>query len=47
MRLQLDAITGDPENLRKMGKAARERVLDAHTAEHRGRELVELLEAAA
>ncbi len=43
----VDAITGDPENLRKMGKAARERVLDAHTAEHRGRELVELLEAAA
>jgi spore maturation protein CgeB len=41
------AITSGFESLRPIGKAARERVLDAHTAEHRSRELVELLEAAA
>jgi spore maturation protein CgeB len=37
---------GDQE-LRHIGKAARERVFGAHTAEHRGREFLELVEAAA
>jgi spore maturation protein CgeB len=35
-----------PDELRRVGKAARERVLNAHTADHRSRELVDLLEAA-
>jgi spore maturation protein CgeB len=43
----VDAITSSPETLRRIGKAARERVLDAHTAEHRSQELIQLLEAAA
>jgi spore maturation protein CgeB len=43
----VDAMTSSPETLRRIGKAARERVLDAHTAEHRSHELVQLLEAAA
>jgi spore maturation protein CgeB len=43
----VEAITSGAENLRRIGQAARERVLDSHTAEHRSRELVELLEAAA
>jgi spore maturation protein CgeB len=43
----VDAITSGAKNLRRIGQAARERVLDSHTAEHRSRELVELLEAAA
>jgi spore maturation protein CgeB len=42
----VDAIT-NPDDLRRIGRAARERVLSAHTAEHRSRELVALLEAAA
>jgi spore maturation protein CgeB len=33
--------------LRRIGSAARERVLAAHTAEHRSRELISHLEAAA
>ena len=37
---------GDQE-LRDIGKAARERVFGAHTAEHRSREFLELVEAAA
>ena len=43
----VDAITSSPETLRQIGKASREHVLDAHTAEHRSHELVQLLEAAA
>jgi spore maturation protein CgeB len=35
------------DELRQVGKAARERVLNAHTAEHRAREFVGLVEAAA
>jgi spore maturation protein CgeB len=42
----VDAIM-NPDGLRRIGQAARERVLSAHTAEHRSRELVALLEAAA
>ena len=43
----VDALSRDPEELRCIGRAARERVLEAHTAEHRSRELVSLLEASA
>lgn len=43
----VDALSRDAEELRSIGKAARERVLGAHTALHRSRELLELLEAAA
>jgi spore maturation protein CgeB len=42
----VDALSLAPEELRRIGKAARERVLNAHTADHRSRELVHLLEAA-
>lgn len=35
------------EELERMGRAGRERVLEAHTAEHRSRELTNLLEAVA
>jgi spore maturation protein CgeB len=43
----IDAITNSSEELHRIGKAARERVMSAHTAEHRSRELVSLLEAEA
>lgn len=43
----VEAIELDREDLRRIGKAARERVLSAHTAEHRSREFVDLVEAAA
>ena len=43
----VNAITRSPEELRRIGRAARERVLSAHTAQHRSHELVQLLEAAA
>jgi spore maturation protein CgeB len=36
-----------PEQLRSIGRAARERVLAEHTAEHRGQQLLSLLEMAA
>jgi spore maturation protein CgeB len=42
----VDAITKNSEELLQIGKAARERVLSAHTADHRSREFVELMEAA-
>jgi spore maturation protein CgeB len=42
----VDALSLAPDELRRIGKAARERVLNAHTADHRSRELVDLLEAA-
>jgi spore maturation protein CgeB len=42
----VDALSLAPDELRHIGRAARERVLNAHTAEHRSLELVELLEAA-
>jgi spore maturation protein CgeB len=42
----VDALSLAPDELRRVGKAARERVLNAHTADHRSRELVDLLEAA-
>jgi spore maturation protein CgeB len=43
----VDAISRNPAELRAIGKAARTRVLNEHTAAHRGRELIHLLEAAA
>ncbi len=41
------ALSRSPEELRKVGKAARERVFEAHTAEHRSRELIAALESVA
>jgi spore maturation protein CgeB len=43
----VDALARNSEELRKIGRAARERVLGAHTARHRSQELIGLLEAAA
>ena len=43
----VDAIALGKEKLGRVGKAARQRVLSAHTSEHRSRELLDLLEAAA
>jgi len=43
----VSALSCGPEELQQVGKAARERVLGAHTARHRSRELLGLLEAAA
>jgi spore maturation protein CgeB len=43
----VEAITLDREELRGIGKAARERVLSAHTAEQRSREFLHLVEGAA
>lgn len=43
----VSAIALGTQELRRVGNAARERVLTAHTAEHRSRELLELVEAAA
>lgn len=42
----ISALSRSPEELRRVGKAARERVLACHTAEHRSRELISALEAA-
>ena len=43
----VSAIQLDRQELQKIGKAARERVFSSHTADHRGREFVQLAEAAA
>ena len=43
----IEAISSSPEELQRVGKAARQRVLECHTAAHRSRELVHALEAAA
>lgn len=43
----IDALERSPEELRHIGKSARERALDAHTSRHRTRQLIEFLEAAA
>lgn len=43
----VDALSRDPQELRSFGIAARERVLAEHTAAHRARELIGLLENAA
>ena len=43
----VSAIHRDREELQSIGKAARERVLAAHTAEHRSREFINHLETAA
>jgi len=43
----VNAITRSPEQLRHIGQAARERVLSAHTAQHRSHELLQLIEEAA
>lgn len=43
----VSAIHRDRGDLQCIGRAARERVLAAHTAEHRGRQLMDLLETAA
>lgn len=40
------ALSREPEELRRIGLAARKRVLREHTAEHRSQELVRMLEAA-
>jgi spore maturation protein CgeB len=42
----IEALSRDPEELASVGRAARQRVLNEHTAEHRSRELLQLLEAA-
>src|SRR5205085_10610041 len=42
----VSAMQLDREELRNIGKAARHRVLGEHTAEHRAREFVNLVEAA-
>ena len=41
----VDAIGADPKELAQMGRAARARVLSQHTAQHRARELVGILNA--
>lgn len=43
----VEALALGSDELRRMGGAARERVLSAHTSEHRSRELTQLLEEAA
>lgn len=43
----IDAIQLDRQELRQIGRAAREKVLSEHTADHRSKEFVELVEAAA
>ena len=43
----VNALSLPQDELHRIGKSARERVLSAHTAEHRSRELTDLLEAAA
>jgi spore maturation protein CgeB len=42
----VDALATDSEELRRIGRAARERVLSEHTADHRGQQLIRFLEAA-
>jgi spore maturation protein CgeB len=42
----VEAMARNPEELERVGQAARERVLHEHTADHRSQELLELLEAA-
>jgi spore maturation protein CgeB len=42
----VDALAVDPEDLRQIGRAARERILFEHTADHRGQQLIRFLEAA-
>ena len=43
----VNAIELGDEELRRVGKAAREKVFSAHTADHRSREFLHLVEAAA
>src|SRR2546430_3396116 len=43
----VDDLALPPDELRRIGSAARERVLDQHKSDHRSRELIRLLEAAA
>ncbi len=43
----VDALALPTDELRRIGSAARERVLDEHTSDHRSRELIRLLEASA
>ncbi|HEX7893858.1 MAG TPA: glycosyltransferase [Terriglobales bacterium] len=43
----VEMLARDAQDLRTIGKAARERVLSEHTAQHRSRELVAALEASA
>lgn len=42
----IHAIQRDPEDLHTIGQAARERVLNEHTADHRARQFIDLVEAA-
>jgi spore maturation protein CgeB len=42
----IEALSRNSAELRRIGRAARKRVLSAHTAEHRSRELLRLVEAA-
>jgi spore maturation protein CgeB len=43
----VDALSLNARELRQIGQAARRRVLAEHTADHRGQELIDLLESAA
>ncbi|HEX6806052.1 MAG TPA: glycosyltransferase [Terriglobales bacterium] len=43
----IDALSHSQEELRRIGRAARERALDAHTARHRSQELLNCIGAAA
>jgi len=43
----VEALSRSPEELRRIGRAARDRALGAHTARHRSREILHYLEAAA
>jgi spore maturation protein CgeB len=40
----VDALSRSPEELKRIGRAARERTLADHTADRRARELIDLLE---
>jgi spore maturation protein CgeB len=42
----MDALAKSPEELQKIGRAGRERALEAHTARRRALELENILEAA-
>jgi spore maturation protein CgeB len=43
----VDILNLEDEELRRVGEAARERVLEEHTADHRSKELIRLLEVSA
>jgi spore maturation protein CgeB len=43
----IDALSRSPDELARIGRAARERALSDHTADRRAQQLIDLLEAAA